>query len=115
MRVKGGPTTRRRRKKWLKQAEGTFGTRHASYKVAKQTVIKSAKYAFRDRKNKKREFRALWIQRLNGALREMGVTYSVFINLLKQQQITINRKMLSEIAIHDHEAFKKLVKEVTGK
>lgn len=114
MRVKGGPVTRQRRKKWIKQAEGTFGTRHVSYKIAKQTVIKSAKYAYRDRKNKKRDFRALWITRLNAVLREMGITYSVFINKLRKNNVAINRKMLSEMAIHQPEEFKNLVKEVMG-
>ncbi|CDN40309.1 50S ribosomal protein L20 [Mycoplasma amphoriforme] len=109
MRVKGGPVTRQRRKKWLKQSEGSFGTRHTSYKVAKQTVIKSAKYAYRDRKNKKREFRALWITRLNGVLRELGITYSVFINKLHQNKIAVNRKMLSELAIQQPDAFKTFV------
>lgn len=112
MRVKGGPKTRQRRKKWLNEAEGTFGTRHASYKVAKQTVIKSAKYAYRDRKNKKRDFRSLWISRLNGVLRENGVTYSVFINKLRKNNIVINRKMLSEMAIKQPEEFVNFVKAI---
>ncbi|WP_027123978.1 50S ribosomal protein L20 [Mycoplasmoides pirum] len=112
MRVKGGPATRQRRKKWLNEAEGTFGTRHASYKVAKQTVIQSAKYAYRDRRNKKREFRALWIGRLNAALREMDITYSVFINKLRKNNILINRKMLSEMAIQQPEEFKNFVQSV---
>lgn len=112
MRVKGGPVTRQRRKKWINEAEGTFGTRHVSYKVAKQTVIQSAKYAYRDRRNKKRDFRALWISRLNGVLRESGITYSVFINKLKNSNIIINRKILSEMAINKPEEFNQLVKEV---
>lgn len=112
MRVKGGPVTRQRRKKWINEAEGTFGTRHISYKIAKQTVIKSAKYAYRDRKNNKRNFRSLWISRLNGALRELGVTYSVFINKLRKNNIIINRKMLSEMAINKPKEFELFVKDV---
>ncbi|AAG34734.1 50S ribosomal protein L20 [Mycoplasmoides pneumoniae] len=112
MRIKGGKQTRVRRKKWLKQASGSFGTRHASYKVAKQTVIQAAKYAYRDRRNKKRDFRSLWILRLNAALREQGMTYSVFINLLKKHNIEINRKVLSELAIKEPSKFNLIVQKV---
>ncbi|WP_033159740.1 50S ribosomal protein L20 [Mycoplasmoides alvi] len=115
MRVKGGTVTRQRRKKWINEAEGSFGTRHVSYKIAKQTVIQSAKYSYRDRKNKKRDFRALWISRLNGVLRECGVTYSVFINKLRSNNIIINRKILSEMAINQPQEFNQLVKEVMSK
>lgn len=112
MRVKGGPTTRQRRKKWLNAAEGTFGTRHTSYRVAKQTIIQSAKYAFRDRKAKKRTFRSLWIARLNAALRARGVTYSVFMAKLRTKGYGLNRKMLSELAIREPATFSQLVETV---
>lgn len=101
MRVKGTNTTRIRRKKWLRQASGSFGTRKASFKAAKRTVIQASKYAYRDRRQKKREFRSLWILRLNAALRAQGMTYSVFINELKKAKIVINRKVLSELAIKE--------------
>lgn len=115
MRVKTGPVTRQRRKRWLKKAEGTHGINHKSYRNAKQTVIKSSQYAYRDRKAKKREFRRLWIQRINAAVRKEGYTYSQFMDALNKKGISINRKMLSELAIHNPEEFKKLVKDVMGK
>ncbi len=115
MRVKTGPTTRQRRKRWLKKAEGTHGINHKSYRNAKQTVIKSSQYAYRDRKNKKRDFRRLWIQRINAAVRKEGYTYSQFIDQLHKKGIAINRKMLSELAIHNPEEFSKLVKDVMSK
>ncbi len=112
MRVKTGPTTRKRRKKWLDKAEGTWGVNHKSYRNAKQTVIKSSQYAYRDRKNKKRDFRKLWIARINAATREEGYTYSQFINQLTKKEIKINRKMLSELAINNPAEFKKLLSDV---
>lgn len=111
MRVKGGPVTRARRKKWLKLAKGYFGHKSIGYKVAKQQVMKSWVYAFRDRKNLKREFRKLWIARINAAVRDKGITYSKFINGLKKSDIKINRKMLSELAIHFPEQFNILVEK----
>ncbi|MGL4951047.1 MAG: 50S ribosomal protein L20 [Mycoplasma sp.] len=112
MRVKGGPTTRRRRKKWLKAAEGSWGTRHTSYRIAKQTVIRASEYAYNDRKKRKNDFRKLWIARINAAVREMGYTYSDFMHQLKVNNIEINRKLLSELAINNPSEFELLVKKV---
>ncbi len=115
MRVKGGTVTRRRHKAVLKQAEGTWGTRHTSYRIAKQTIIRAGEYAYRDRKNKKRDFRRLWISRINAAVRELGYTYSAFMHELSAKKIEINRKMLSELAINNPEEFKALVDSVMKK
>lgn len=112
MRVKGGIVTHRRRKKWLKLAKGYWGHKSIGFKVAKQQVVKSWTYAFRDRKQVKRNFRKLWIARINAAVRNEGITYSRFIQGLKKSKIEINRKMLSELAIHNQEIFKKIVDEV---
>jgi large subunit ribosomal protein L20 len=112
MRVKGGPSTRHRRKKWLKQAEGYWGTRHVTYKVAKQTVIRASQYAYRDRRKRKSDFRKLWIARINASVREEGYTYSKFIHALSVKNIALNRKMLSEMAINNSDEFKNLVKFV---
>ncbi len=111
-RVKGAMKTRARHKKVLKLAKGYRGGKSKLYKTANQAVMKSLVYAYRDRKAKKREFRQLWIARINAATRANGMSYSVFMNGLKKQGIEINRKMLSEIAISDPEAFKKLVDQV---
>ncbi|UUD35956.1 50S ribosomal protein L20 [Mycoplasmopsis citelli] len=108
-RVKGGTVTRARRKKWLKLAKGYFGHKSIGYKVAKQAVVKSWTYAFRDRKQVKRNFRKLWIARINAATRMHGMSYSQFINGLKKANVTINRKMLSELAINQPVTFKTLV------
>lgn len=110
MRVKGGTVTRARRKKWLKLAKGYFGHKSIGYKVAKQAVIKSWTYAFRDRKQVKREFRKLWIARINAAVRAEGLSYSKFINGLKKSNINFNRKMLSELAINEPKVFSELIK-----
>ena len=104
--------TRARHKKILKLAKGYRGAKSKLYKTANQAVMKSLVYAYRDRKAKKREFRQLWIARINAATRANGMSYSKFMNGLKQKGIEINRKMLSEIAISDPEAFKKLVDQV---
>ena len=112
MRVKGGIVTHKRRKKWLKLAKGYWGHKSIGFKVAKQQVVKSWTYAFRDRKQVKRNFRKLWIARINAAVRSEGLTYSRFINGLKKANIEINRKMLSELAIQKPEIFNKIVKEV---
>ncbi|WP_322900632.1 50S ribosomal protein L20 [Mycoplasmopsis felis] len=109
-RVKGGTVTRARRKKWLKLAKGYFGHKSIGYKVAKQAVIKSWTYAFRDRKQVKRNFRKLWIARINAATRSQGMSYSRFINGLKKANVTINRKMLSELAINEPKTFDMLIK-----
>lgn len=115
MRATSSKVTRRRHKAILEQAEGTWGTRHTSFRIAKQTVIRAGEYAFRDRKNKKREFRKLWIARINAAIRELGFTYSSFMNTLKKQNISVNRKMLSELAFNEPEAFKNFVHSVMSK
>lgn len=110
-RVKRGVTARARHKKVLAKAKGYYGARSRVYRVAKQAVIKAAQYAYRDRKNRKREFRALWIVRVNAAARLHGMSYSTFMNGLKKASIEIDRKMLSEIAIHDAAAFTALVEQ----
>ncbi len=111
-RVKGAMHTRKRRKKILKLAKGYRGAKSKLYKTANQAVMKSLVYAYRDRKNKKREFRKLWIARINAATRMNGMSYSRFMNGLKNNGIEINRKMLSEIAVSDPAAFAELVEKV---
>ncbi len=108
-RVKNSVTTKARHKKVLKQAKGYFGSKHRLYKSAKEQLMHSGQYAFRDRKQKKRDFRKLWITRINAACREEGISYSRFIEGLTKAGVEINRKMLSEIAINDKERFKALV------
>lgn len=108
-RVKGGTISRARHKKVLKQAKGYFGSKHRLYRTANEQVMHSLKYAYRDRKQNKREFRKLWITRINAACRENGISYSKFINGLTKAEVAINRKMLSEIAIQDPKAFSELV------
>ncbi|HOO83420.1 MAG TPA: 50S ribosomal protein L20 [Prolixibacteraceae bacterium] len=104
--------SRARRKKILKQTRGYFGSRKNVWTVAKNTYEKGLQYAYRDRKKKKSHFRALWIQRINAAVRPEGLNYSTFINLLKQKNIEINRKVLADLAMNHPEAFKAIVKEV---
>lgn len=111
-RVKGAMHTRKRRKKILKLAKGYRGAKSKLFKTANQAVMKSLTYAYRDRKQKKRNFRQLWIARINAAARMNGISYSRFMNGLKKNGIEINRKMLSEIAISDPAAFTKLVEKV---
>ena len=108
-RVKGGYVTRRRRKKILKQAKGYFGSKHTLYKTAHEQVMHSLKYAYRDRKNLKREMRKLWIARVNAAARMNEFSYSQLIHGLKLANVDINRKMLSEIAIADPKGFTDIV------
>lgn len=108
-RVKGGYTTRRRRKRVLKLAKGYYGAKHALYRTAHEQVMRSLQYAYRDRKVRKRDFRKLWIVRINAACRENDITYSAFINGLKQKDIVLNRKMLAELAVNDAKAFADLV------
>ncbi len=110
-RVKGAMMTRKRRKKVLKLAKGYYGSKSKLFKTAKEAVMKSGQYAYIGRKQKKRDFRALWITRISAACRANGMNYSTFMNGLKKANITLNRKMLSEIAIHDETAFKELVKK----
>ena len=109
-RVKNGAVTKARHKKVLKQAKGYFGSKHRLYKTAKEQLMHSGQYAFRDRKQKKREFRKLWITRINAACRQNDISYSRFIEGLTKAGVEINRKMLSEIAINDPKAFTDLVK-----
>ena len=109
-RVKGGTVARARRKKVLKEAKGYFGSKHRLYKTAHEQVMHSGQYAFRDRRQNKRNFRKLWIARINAACRENEISYSKFINGLNIAGIAINRKMLSEMAISDKEGFTELVK-----
>ena len=108
-RVKGGTVARQRRKKVLKEAKGYFGSKHRLFKTAHEQVMHSGAYAFRDRRQNKRNFRKLWITRINAACRENEISYSKFINGLNLAGITINRKMLSELAIDNREAFRDLV------
>ena len=104
-RVKTARTTRARHKKVLKQAKGYYGAKHYRYRMAKQAVMKSGMYAYVGRKDKKSNFRKLWIIRINAAARQNGLTYSKLIAGLKKANVTVNRKMLSEIAINDPKAF----------
>ena len=108
-RVKNGAVTKARHKKVLKQAKGYFGSKHRLYKTAHEQLMHSGQYAFRDRRQNKRNFRKLWIARINAACRENEISYSKFINGLNKAGITINRKMLSELAIDNKEAFSDLV------
>jgi large subunit ribosomal protein L20 len=108
-RTRPGPVTRRRRNRVLKAARGYRGARSKLFRTAKQAVIRSGQYAYRDRRLRKREFRALWITRVSAACAARGVSYSRFMNGLKHACVALNRKMLSEIAIHDAKAFDKLV------
>ena len=108
-RVKGGTISRARHKKVLDQAKGYFGSKHRLYRTTNEQVMHSGKYAFRDRKQKKRDFRKLWITRINAACRQNDISYSKFINGLNKAEIDINRKMLSEIAIYNPNAFTELV------
>ena len=109
-RVKNGAVTKARHKKVLKAAKGYVGSKHRLYKTAKEQLMHSGQYAFRDRKQKKREFRKLWITRINAACRLNDISYSRFIEGLTKAGVEINRKMLSEIAINDPKAFSELVK-----
>ncbi len=107
-RVKRGVTARARHKKVIKQAKGYRGRRKNVFRVAKQAVTKAGQYAYRDRRQRKRQFRALWIARINAAAREFGLSYSVFINGLNKAGIEIDRKVLSDLAVHDAPAFGQL-------
>ncbi len=111
-RVKGGVNAKKNHKNVLKQAKGYFGSKHTLYRTANQAVIKSMQYAYVGRKLRKRQFRQLWIARINAACRSNGTNYSRFMAGLKKNNIEINRKMLSEMAIHQPEDFKALVEQV---
>ena len=108
-RVKTARTTRARHKKVIKQAKGYFGAKHYRYRTAKQAVMKSGMYAYVGRKDKKSNFRKLWITRINAAARSNGITYSNLISGLKKANVTINRKMLAELAVSDPKAFTEIV------
>ena len=103
-------TAKAKHKKILTATKGHYGARSRLYKTAKQSNIKSLQYAFRDRKNKKRVFRSLWIARINAGSRELGVSYSKFINSLSQKNINIDRKILSDLAVNDNPTFEKILK-----
>ena len=107
-------TAKKRHKKVLKSVKGQYGARSRLFKTAKQANIKSMQYAFRDRKNRKRSFRSLWIARINAGSKELGVSYSKLISSLSKKNISINRKILSELAISDTQTFKKIVEKAIG-
>ncbi|MDZ7750136.1 MAG: 50S ribosomal protein L20 [Gammaproteobacteria bacterium] len=110
-RVKRGVTAHARHKKIIKQAKGYSGRRKNVYRVAKQAVIKAGQYAYRDRKQRKRQFRALWIVRINAAARENGLSYSRFMNGLGKAEVTVDRKILADLAVHDKAAFAALAEQ----
>ena len=111
VRIKGGVKTRAKHKKVLKLAKGFWMTRHKQFKKAKEAVLHAGEYAFKGRKAKKRDFRQLWIIRMNAALRELGMKYSIFINKLKVNKIELDRKILSQIAVEHPAIFKKIVEK----
>ena len=111
-RVTKSVIARAKHKKVLNATKGHYGARSRLFKTAKQSQIKSLQYAFRDRKNKKRAFRSLWISRINAAVRDFGLTYSVFLNGLKKNNILLNRKVLSDISISDKKAFEQVIQIV---
>jgi|SRR5690625_4803446 len=110
-RVKGGPVTRQRRKRTLKLAKGYYGSKRTLFKTAKQQVIKSGQYAYRDRRQRKRDFRKLWITRINAAARLNDISYSKLMHGLKVAGVNINRKMLADLAVHDENAFTELTEK----
>ena len=113
--VKHSVATRRRKTRTLKKAKGYWGDRSKQYQQARRALMHAEVYATRDRHNKKREFRALWVVRINAACREMGLTYSKFINGLKKAKINLNRKTLADLAVNDIKAFEKLVELIKAK
>jgi len=110
-RVSRGPATHARRKKIIKQAKGYYGRRKNTYRVARQAVEKAGQYAYRDRRARKRNFRSLWIQRINAACRELDFTYARFINGLSKAGIEVDRKVLADLAVKEPEAFKALAEK----
>jgi len=114
-RVKSGVITKKKHKKVLKLAKGYWMTRHKQFKKAKEAVLHAGEYAFTGRKLKKRDFRSLWITRLNAALRELNLTYSQFIHMVKEKKIALDRKILAQIAVEQPEAFAQIVKEISAK
>ena len=113
-RVKRGVTTRAKHKRLLEQAKGYYGRRKNTIRIARQAVEKAGQYAYRDRKVKKRSFRALWIQRINAAVRAEGLTYGQFMHALKVTGIDLDRKVLADMAMHEGEAFRALIGQVRG-
>jgi large subunit ribosomal protein L20 len=113
-RVKRGVTTRAKHKRLLEQAKGYYGRRKNTIRIARQAVEKAGQYAYRDRKVKKRSFRALWIQRINAAVRAEGLTYGQFMHALKITGIDLDRKVLADMAMHEGEAFRALIGQVRG-
>jgi large subunit ribosomal protein L20 len=111
-RAKGGFKTRRRRKKLLEKAKGYYGAKSRLFRVATEAVDKAMQYAYRDRKAKKREFRSLWIIRINAAVRALGISYSQFMSGMKKANVTLNRKALADMAYNDPAAFSQLVEKV---
>ncbi len=107
--IKHSAATRRRKKRVLKKAKGFFGDRSKQFQQARRALMHALKYAYRDRKNKKREIRALWIARINAACRAEGITYSVFMHGLKKAKINLDRKILADLAVRENAAFKKIV------
>ncbi len=114
-RVKRGVTTRAKHKKVLDQAKGFRGRRGNVYTIAKEAVMKAGQYAYRDRRQRKRQFRALWIARINAAVREHGLTYSAFMNGLKKASIDVDRKVLADLAVADKAAFAQLATQAKAK
>ncbi|QKK02771.1 MAG: 50S ribosomal protein L20 [Pseudomonadota bacterium] len=110
-RVKRGVVARRRHRKVLSRAKGYYGARRKVYRVAKQAVIKAGQYSYRDRRQRKRDFRSLWITRINAAAREHGLSYSRFINGLKRAEVDIDRKVLADLAVNDKAAFRALAEK----
>lgn len=110
-RVKRGVTARARHKKVLDQAKGYRGRRGSVYRIAKQAVMKAGQYAYRDRRQRKRQFRSLWIARINAAARELGLTYSVLMNGLKKASIEVDRKVLADLAVFDKPAFAQIANQ----
>lgn len=111
MRVKRGRATKKKHNKILKLAKGYVGSKSKLYKSAKQAVMKGLRYAYQDRRKKKRDFRRLWITRINAACRENGITYSKFINALLKANITVDRKILADLAVTDKDAFKAIISQ----
>ncbi|MGI8316835.1 50S ribosomal protein L20 [Halobacillus mangrovi] len=110
-RVKGGTVTRKRRNRVLKLAKGYYGSKHALFKTAKQQVMKSGQYAYRDRRQKKRDFRKLWIARINAAARMNDISYSRMMHGLKLAGVEVNRKMLADLAVNDQQGFASLAEQ----
>ena len=110
-RVKRGATARARHKKVIAQAKAYRGRRNNVFKIAKEAVMKAGQYQYRDRRAKKREFRALWIARINAAARELGMSYSAFMNGLRKAEIEVDRKVLADLAVHDKAAFTKIAEQ----